>query len=116
MNNSLLNSSRVNAFVWFNNSLIFFELFNSSDFGISTISSSRLGNFPFTTLNTRVSFKFVVTKKSDESKKKMLQHAKTFGGTLTDVEMIKLLGIDKNTYYKYKKELKNARLCAKIAT
>ena len=53
----------------------------------------------------------VVTKKSDESKKKMLQHAKTFGGTLTDVEMIKLLGIDKNTYYKYKKELKNARLC-----
>ena len=52
----------------------------------------------------------VVTKKSDESKKKMLQHAKTFGGTLTDVEMIKLLGIDKNTYYKYKKELKNARL------
>lgn len=48
----------------------------------------------------------VVTKKSDESKKKMLQHAKTFGGTLTDVEMIKLLGIDKNTYYKYKKELK----------
>lgn len=53
----------------------------------------------------------VVTKKSDESKKKMLQHAKTFGGTLTDVEMIKLLEIDKNTYYKYKKELKNARLC-----
>ena len=53
----------------------------------------------------------VVTKKSDESKKKMLQHAKTFGGTLTDVEMIKLLGIDKNTYYKYKKELKNTRLC-----
>ena len=49
----------------------------------------------------------VVTKKSDESKKKMLQHAKTFGGTLTDVEMIKLLGIDKNTYYKYKKELKS---------
>lgn len=56
----------------------------------------------------------VVTKKSDESKKKMLQHAKTFGGTLTDVEMIKLLGIDKNTYYKYKKELKNARLCDNI--
>mgnify|MGYP000274863825 CR=1 FL=1 len=56
----------------------------------------------------------VVTKKSDESKKKMLQHAKTFGGTLTDVEMIKLLGIDKNTYYKYKKELKNARLCDKM--
>lgn len=58
----------------------------------------------------------VVTKKSDESKKKMLQHAKTFGGTLTDVEMIKLLGIDKNTYYKYKKELKNARLRDKISS
>lgn len=53
----------------------------------------------------------VVTKKSDESKKKILKYSKAFGGDLSDKDLIKLLGIDKNTYYKYKKELKNARLC-----
>ena len=49
----------------------------------------------------------VVTKKSDESKKKILKYSKAFGGDLSDKELIKLLGIDKNTYYKYKKELKS---------
>ena len=49
----------------------------------------------------------VVTKKSDESKKKILIYSKAFGGDLSDKDLIKLLGIDKNTYYKYKKELKS---------
>ena len=49
----------------------------------------------------------VVTKKSDESKKKILKYSKSFGGDLSDKDLIKLLGIDKNTYYKYKKELKS---------
>lgn len=48
----------------------------------------------------------VVTKKSDESKKKILKYSKAFGGDLSDKDLIKLLEIDKNTYYKYKKELK----------
>lgn len=49
----------------------------------------------------------VVIKKSDESKKKILKYSKTFGGDLSDKDLIKLLEIDKNTYYKYKKELKS---------
>lgn len=49
----------------------------------------------------------VVTKKSNESKKKILKYSKAFGGDLSDKDLIKLLGIDKNTYYKYKKELKS---------
>ena len=49
----------------------------------------------------------VVTKKSDESKKKILKYSKSFGGDLSDKDLIKLLEIDKNTYYKYKKELKS---------
>ena len=49
----------------------------------------------------------VVTKKSDESKKRILKYSKAFGGDLSDKDLIKLLGIDKNTYYKYKKELKS---------
>ena len=50
----------------------------------------------------------VITKKSDESKKKILKYSKTFGGELSDRDLIKLLEIDKNTYYKYKKELKQS--------
>lgn len=55
----------------------------------------------------RVKGTVVVTKKSDESKKKILKYSKTFGGDLSDKDLIKLLEIDKNTYYKYKKELKS---------
>ncbi len=44
-------------------------------------------------------------KKAEESKKKILKLSKAFGGGNTDKELIAMLGIDKNTFYKYKKEL-----------
>lgn len=44
-------------------------------------------------------------KKAAKAKKLILQHAKAFGGTLSDAECIKLCGVARNTYYKYKKEL-----------
>lgn len=47
----------------------------------------------------------VVTKKSIDAKDKMLRMAKDFGGQFKDIEVIKLLGITPNTYYKYKREL-----------
>jgi len=47
----------------------------------------------------------IKTKKSEACKKKIKEHSKAFGGTLKDVDLIKMLGIDKNTYYKYKREL-----------
>ncbi len=46
------------------------------------------------------------TKKSKEAKQIILKHSKDFGGSLTDNEVIALLGISRNSYYKYKKELK----------
>lgn len=48
----------------------------------------------------------VITKKAEISKKKILKLSKAFGGNNTDRELISMLGIDKNTYYKYKRELK----------
>ena len=45
------------------------------------------------------------TKKSCEARKVILQHSKTFGGGLSDAECMRLAGISKNTYYKYKQEL-----------
>lgn len=49
----------------------------------------------------------VVTKKSVQAKAVIRQHSKDFGGTLTDRDVIKLIGnISRNTFYKYKAELR----------
>lgn len=47
------------------------------------------------------------TKKSKEMKQKIRKMAKDFGGQMTDKEVIETLGIARNTYFKYKRELKN---------
>ena len=48
----------------------------------------------------------IETKKSVESKKVILKHSRDFMGTLDDAEVMKLTGLARNTYYKYKRELK----------
>ena len=45
------------------------------------------------------------TKKSASAKKMIREHSKTFGGSLDDAECIRLTGLSKNTYYKYKREI-----------
>lgn len=47
----------------------------------------------------------LVTKKSIQAKKDILKYSKEFNGTLKDTEVMKLVGLARNTYYKYKKEL-----------
>lgn len=49
----------------------------------------------------------LTTKKSIEAKELIMKHSKDFNGTLNDVECMKLCGISRNSYYKYKSELKN---------
>ncbi len=46
-------------------------------------------------------------KKEAPAKNIILKHSKDFYGSLNDSECIKLTGLSRNTYYKYKKELKN---------
>lgn len=48
----------------------------------------------------------LITKKSKESKAKIIQYSKYFDGSLNDIDCIKLLGISSNSYYKYKSELR----------
>lgn len=48
----------------------------------------------------------LTTKKSIEAKEIILKHSKDFNGTLTDPDVIKLCGIARGSYYKYKRELK----------
>lgn len=47
----------------------------------------------------------LTTKKSLKAKEIIKKHSIDFDGTLKDYDVIKLCGISKNTFYKYKKEL-----------
>lgn len=47
----------------------------------------------------------LVTKKSIAAKKAIQKYNQAFGGQLNDKETIKQIGINKNTFYKYKREL-----------
>ena len=50
----------------------------------------------------------LTTKKSIECKKIISKHSKDFGGSLTDIDVIKLCGCSRQSYYKYKAEIKRA--------
>lgn len=47
----------------------------------------------------------LITKKSIESKEQIKKYSKDFEGTLKDIEVMKITGLARNTYYKYKKEI-----------
>lgn len=49
----------------------------------------------------------LTTKKSIEAKEIIRTHSRDFGGALSDAECIKLAGISRNSFYKYKAELKS---------
>lgn len=51
----------------------------------------------------------LTTKKSIECKEKILKHSKTFGGSLSDTELLDMLHISRNTLYKYKRELRESQ-------
>lgn len=46
-------------------------------------------------------------KKAEPAKQLILKHSRSFGGTLSDGECIRLIGIARNTYYRYKAELRS---------
>ena len=48
----------------------------------------------------------LITKKSIECKAIIQKHSKDFGGSLEDPDIIKLCGCSRNSYYKYKGEIK----------
>ena len=54
----------------------------------------------------RIKGKKYTTKKEQQAKEIILKNSKDFNGTNTDPEVMKIAGISRNTYYKYKAELK----------
>lgn len=47
----------------------------------------------------------IETKKAKVAKEIILKHSKTFGGSLKDEEVMKLCGVSRGSYFKYKREL-----------
>lgn len=47
----------------------------------------------------------LVTKKSIRAKEQIKKYSKDFEGSLSDVDVMKIIGVARNSYYKYKKEL-----------
>ena len=50
----------------------------------------------------------LTTKKSMAAKEIIRKHSQDFNGTLNDMEVMQLTGLARNTYYKYKRELREA--------
>lgn len=48
----------------------------------------------------------LTTKKSIKAKEEIMKHSKDFNGSLNDIDCMKLTGLSRNTFYKYKRELK----------
>lgn len=51
----------------------------------------------------------LTTKKSIAAKEQIIKYSKEFDGTLNDLECMRIIGIAKNTFYKYKREIYEAR-------
>lgn len=51
----------------------------------------------------------IETKKAKAAKEQIKKRSKDFGGTLSDVECMKFVGVSRNSYYKYKRELNEER-------
>lgn len=49
----------------------------------------------------------LVVKKAAACKESIRKYSRDFDGTLSDTDCMKLIGIARNTYYKYKRELKD---------
>lgn len=48
------------------------------------------------------------TKKSESQKPLIIKYSRDFEGTLSDVECLKMLNISRNTYYRYKSQIRDA--------
>ena len=48
----------------------------------------------------------MTTKKSIEAKKQIQKYSKDFDGYLTDADCMRMVGLARNTFYKYKREMK----------
>lgn len=54
-----------------------------------------------------VAGKKLIVKKAEPSKKLIKKYSRDFDGTLSDAEVMKLVGIARNTYFKYKSQLRS---------
>lgn len=73
-------------------------------------SGKQIGRKAGTTAGIDFKVSPKVTKKSIEAKEIIKEYSKDFEGNLNDTKCMKLAGISRNTFYKYKKELAEATI------
>lgn len=78
------------------------------DLKIRTIEALRIKKAEGVILGRKEGSK-IETKKAKEMKEKIKKLSKSFQGTLKDVEVIEILKLSRNTYFKYKRELKELK-------
>ena len=54
--------------------------------------------------------RILTVKKSISAKADILKYSKEFNGTLNDIECMRMTGLARNTYYKYKRELRESEV------
>lgn len=53
----------------------------------------------------------IETKKSKAAKERIIELSSDFEGILSDSDVMKIVGVSRNTYYKYKREIYNSEVC-----
>ena len=61
-------------------------------------------------VTAKLAGKQIGRRKSIKMQELIIKHSHDFGGSLNDAEVILLTGLSRNTYYKYKREIKNTFL------
>ena len=73
--------------------------------GLMTLLNNYINSLTRKQIGQREGAKLTV-KKAAPAKAAILKHCADFGGTLSDKECMQLAGVSRNTYFKYKRELK----------
>lgn len=91
----------------------FLVAFNQAEMEVKNLSERTKDGIKIARMNGKQLGRPPGTYETDKSKKvkKLIQEAsRTFGGNLSDREIIDLTGVNKKSYYKYKKELLEDRM------
>ena len=91
----------------------FLVAFNQAEMEVKNLSERTKDGIKIARMNGKQIGRPPGTYETDKSKKvkKLIQEAsRTFGGNLSDKEIIDLTGVNKKSYYKYKRELLEGRM------
>lgn len=89
----------------------FFIAFNQAEKEVSDLRQRTVEGIQTAKLNGKqigqIAGSKLLVEKERPAKEKIMKFSKDFNGTLNDTDVMKIIGLSRNTYYKYKKDMKN---------